>query len=138
LLARPAHIFCKLENPMKWYLQALKHYAVFNGRASRKEYWIFVLFQILAVLAISAAERAAAVANPEILFGWYTAGFLLLTLLPALAVTIRRLHDTGRSGWWGLLHAVPVAGTLLLQAFMLPASARGRNRYGPAPAPVMA
>lgn len=123
---------------MKWYLQALKHYAVFNGRASRKEYWIFVLFQILAVLAISAAERAAAVANPEILFGWYTAGFLLLTLLPALAVTIRRLHDTGRSGWWGLLHAVPVAGTLLLQAFMLSASARGRNRYGPAPAPVMA
>ncbi|MNV70913.1 Inner membrane protein YhaI [compost metagenome] len=118
---------------MKWYLQALKHYAVFEGRAPRREYWIFVLCQILMVLAISAVERALAIANPEILFGWYTAGFLLLTLLPALAVSIRRLHDTGRSGWWGLLHAVPVIGTLLLQPFMLAAGASGRNRYGTAP-----
>ncbi len=118
---------------MKWDLQALKHYAVFQGRARRREYWYFVLFQLMAVLAISAVERALAIANPEILFGWYTAGFLLLTLLPALAVTIRRLHDTGRSGWWGLLHAVPVIGTLLLQPFMLPAGAPGRNRFGPAP-----
>ncbi len=119
---------------MKWYLQTLKRYNVFRGRASRKEYWIFVLFQVLAVLAISAAERALAIANPEILFGWFTAGFLALTLLPALAITIRRLHDTGRSGWWGLLHALPVLGTLLLQAFMLPAGAHGANRYGPPPA----
>lgn len=118
---------------MRWYLQALRRYAVFKGRAPRKEYWYFVLFQILAVLLISAVERALAIANPEILFGWYTAGFLLLTLLPALAVTNRRLHDTGRSGWWGLLHALPLLGTLVLQAFMLPRSARGGNRYGPAP-----
>lgn len=123
---------------MKWYLRALKHYAVFRGRASRKEYWSFVVFQVLAVLVISAAERELAIANPEILFGWFTAGFLVLTLLPGLGITIRRLHDTGRSGWWGLLHALPVLGTLLLQAFMLPAGARGANRYGPPPTRIAA
>lgn len=118
---------------MNWYLRALRQYAVFTGRARRKEYWTFVLCQVLAVLGISYAERALAVANPEILFGWFTAGYVMLTLVPALAVSTRRLHDTSRSGWWNLLHALPLLGTLALQGFMIPRGTSGGNRYGPAP-----
>ncbi len=116
---------------MNSYLLALKNYAVFEGRSRRRDYWCFLLFQVLAVLVISFVERQLAIANPEILAGWVTGLYLLLTFVPALALTVRRLHDSGLAGWWLLLHFVPVVGPLVILAFTLLRSEPGSNRYGP-------
>lgn len=118
---------------MNGYLHALKQYAVFKGRTRRRDYWYFALFQIIAVLAISFVERQLAIANPEILFGWFTALYLLVTLLPALAVTVRRLHDTSRSGWWVLLYIIPLIGAVVVLTFTLLDSTPGNNKYGANP-----
>lgn len=123
---------------MNGYLQALRKYAVFQGRAGRRAYWFFVLFQILAVLLISFIERQLAIANPEILFGWFTAAYLAATLPPALAATARRLHDSGRSAKWLLLCLVPLIGLLALLALTLWHGTAGANRHGPDPRPAAA
>lgn len=115
---------------MHWYLHTLQQYAQFRGRAPRQQYWFFVLFQVLAVLLISFCERALAIANPEILFGWFTALYLLITLLPTLAVSARRLHDSALSAWWLWLYLLPLLGCLILQLFMLRSGTLGFNRYG--------
>ncbi|MGL4860846.1 MAG: DUF805 domain-containing protein [Enterobacteriaceae bacterium] len=118
---------------MKWYLKVLRQYAVFRGRARRKEYWFFMLVQVLALLLISWIERILAIANPEILFGWYTTLYLLITLLPALAVTSRRLHDGNCSAWWLLLYLLPPVGVLFLNLAALRRGTSGDNRFGPDP-----
>ncbi|MBD2810946.1 DUF805 domain-containing protein [Xenorhabdus sp. Vera] len=114
---------------MYWYLNVLKNYICFRGRAKRKEFWYFVLFQILAVLIISFLERLFAVANPEIYMGWFSAIYLLLTFLPALAVNARRLHDINCSAWWLLLHLIPFIGTVILLIFAALKGQAGSNRY---------
>lgn len=81
-------------------------YADFNGRASRSEYWWFVLFLVLAGLA-------ASMINP-IVSGLFTLG----TLLPSTAAATRRLHDTGRSGWWQLIVLVPLMGLIVILVFL--------------------
>jgi uncharacterized membrane protein YhaH (DUF805 family) len=95
---------------MNWYLQALKKYTVFTGRARRMEYWFFVLFNILISAALSVVDYFTGtysdVYHTGLLGGLYSLG----VLLPAIAVTVRRLHDTGRSGWWILIALVPVIG----------------------------
>ena len=99
---------------MNWYLQALKKYTVFTGRARRMEYWFFVLFNILISAALSVVDyftgTYSAVYHTGLLGGLYSLG----VLLPAIAVTVRRLHDTGRSGWWILIALVPVIGGIVL------------------------
>ncbi|OTA20286.1 membrane protein [Xenorhabdus beddingii] len=114
---------------MYWYLNVLKNYTCFRGRARRKEFWYFVLFQILAVLIISFLERLFAVANPEVYMGWFSAIYLLLTFLPALAVTARRLHDINYSGWWLLLHLIPFVGNVILLALAALKGQVGNNKY---------
>ncbi|MBZ4212277.1 MAG: DUF805 domain-containing protein [Rhodoferax sp.] len=81
-------------------------YADFSGRASRSEYWWFMLFLLLASLATSMIS--------PILSGLFSVG----TLLPALAAATRRLHDTNRSGWWQLIALVPVAGLIVIVIFL--------------------
>lgn len=105
---------------MKWYLHALRHYASFRGTASRREYIGFLLVQLCAIALISFLERTFALANPEIGMGWLTALYLLLTLLPGLALATRRLHDTGHSGWWLLLCLLPPIGLLFMFGLALP------------------
>ena len=83
-----------------------KKYADFNGRAGRSEYWWFVLFIILVSLAISMVSRPL------------SGLFSLATLLPSLAAAARRLHDTGRSGWWQLIGLIPIIGTIVLIVFL--------------------
>ncbi|MDC9581345.1 DUF805 domain-containing protein [Xenorhabdus sp. PR6a] len=112
------------------YLNALKNYTCFRGRAPRKEFWYFVLFQILAVLIISFLERRFAVANPEVYMGWFSAIYLLLTFLPALAVNARRLHDINYSAWWLLLHLIPFVGTVILLILAALKGQAGSNKYG--------
>ncbi len=106
---------------MNWYLEVLKKYAVFNGRARRKEYWYFVLFNIIISIVL-------AVMGMDLLQWIYT----LAVLIPGIAVTVRRLHDTERSGWWLLIALVPIAAIVLL-VFMVQDSKPGQNQYGANP-----
>ncbi|HSI46090.1 MAG TPA: DUF805 domain-containing protein [Methylophilus sp.] len=112
---------------MDWYLQVLQKYALFTGRATRKEYWMFVLVSFLIILAIEFVEPVLG-----------TGGFIgmlysLVILLPSVAVSIRRLHDTDRSGWWLLISLIPLIGGIVLLVFMVQDSTSGQNQYGPNP-----
>ena len=118
---------------MNGYLQAFRQYAVFRGRADRAAYWWFALFHLLVILAISFLERQFAIANPEIYFGKITGLYLLLSFLPVQALSVRRLHDLGRSGWWVLLKLIPLLGWLLVQVLALLPGHATANRYGQAP-----
>ncbi|MCH8266386.1 MAG: DUF805 domain-containing protein [Acidobacteria bacterium] len=111
---------------MNWYIGVLKKYAVFSGRARRKEYWMFLLFHIIIIFALSIIEGIVG-SNPVL-----TILYMLAVLLPGLAVTVRRLHDTGKSGWWLLIGIVPLIGIVIL-VFMVQDSQAGDNQYGPNP-----
>ena len=108
---------------MNWYLEALKKYAVFSDRARRKEYWYFVLFNIIIGLVLGY------ISPRSILSLLYS----LAVLLPWNGVNVRRLHDTGRSGWWLLISFVPIVGPIVLLVFMVQDSAADENQYGPNP-----
>ncbi len=97
----------------------LSKYATFQGRASRPEFWWFMLFWFLAVSVVEGilGEGIGSVA-------------FLAMLVPAVAVTARRLHDVGRSGWWQLVMPVPVVGVLLLLFWYVQPSELGQNRWG--------
>jgi uncharacterized membrane protein YhaH (DUF805 family) len=112
---------------MNWYLDVLKKYAVFSGRARRKEYWMFCLFNIIIALVLSALGWIASFLS--ILSFIY----VLAVLIPGIAVSIRRLHDTSRSGWWLLIGLVPLIGAIVLLVFMVQDSQAGENQYGPNP-----
>ncbi|MBC6436559.1 MAG: DUF805 domain-containing protein [Rhodobacteraceae bacterium] len=110
----------------------LRKYATFQGRARRAEYWWFQLFLVLACFAVGFLDG--------LLFGVPTEGvgvlvslFLLATFLPTLAVAVRRLHDTDRSGWWLLLGLIPLIGQILLIIWYATKGTRGKNRFGPDP-----
>lgn len=93
---------------MKWYLHVLKNYRTFQGRATRKEYWMFVLFNFIIWCVLSAIELITDM--PPFLRIVY----LVAVFIPSLAVTARRLHDIGRSSWWYLINFVPVIGGIWL------------------------
>ena len=111
---------------MNWYFEVLKKYAVFSGRARRKEYWMFLLFNIIIVIALGVIETIVGTNSVIALF------YTLAILLPGLAVTVRRLHDTGKSGWWLLIGIVPLIGIVIL-VFMVQDGQTGDNQYGPNP-----
>ena len=112
---------------MSWYLQVLKKYAVFSGRARRKEYWYFFLFNAIFSFVLGLIDNLVGTYN--VLSGLYS----LAVLLPSLGVSIRRLHDTGRSGWWLLIGLIPLIGTIILLIYMVSDSQAGTNEYGPSP-----
>ena len=112
---------------MDWYLAVLKKYAVFSGRAQRMEYWMFFLFNIIIAVALAVVEGIFG--SPGILSTLYS----LAILIPGIAVTVRRLHDTDRSGWWILIGFIPMIGALVLLVFMVLDSKPGENRFGPNP-----
>jgi uncharacterized membrane protein YhaH (DUF805 family) len=117
---------------MNWYLDAWKNYINFQGRARRKAYWMFVLFNIIALVILSLIEGALGLSGQNgygILTGLYT----LAMILPLIALAVRRLHDTGRSGWWLLIGLVPLIGPIVLIVFYVTDSQPGTNEYGPNP-----
>ena len=117
---------------MSWYITVLKKYAVFSGRARRKEYWMFVLFNFIFALALGLIEgilQINAGGNYSVLSTIYS----LAVLVPSLAVAVRRLHDTNRSGWWLLIGLIPLAGAIVLLVFMVQDSQPGENQYGSNP-----
>ncbi len=110
------------------YLDVLTtKYAQANGRARRKEYWLFVFFNFMVGTALNIIE--AEIFGTPYLFLFYT----LYTIIPLVCVSIRRLHDTGKSGFWFLLTLIPVIGTLTYIIFLLCNSQPGDNKYGPNP-----
>ncbi|MCP5399605.1 MAG: DUF805 domain-containing protein [Sphingobium sp.] len=133
---------------MDWMLLPLRRYATFGGRSRRKEYWMYALFLMLCMIGLRIIED---------MFGFETMGeyayrnglelgvwekveggrlvglFALATLIPSIAVAVRRLHDTDRSGWWMLLAFIPLIGTLWLLILMVLRGTRGPNRFGPDP-----
>src|SRR4051794_39535806 len=124
---------------MQWYLKVLKQYADFNGRARRTEFWMFVLFSAIASAILGLVDSLIGTArfiasggyfySPGVLGGIYG----LAVLVPTLAVGVRRLHDTDRSGWWWLLWLIPIVGQIILIVFWALDGTPGPNRYGPDP-----
>lgn len=123
---------------MNWYLQALKQYAVFKGRARRKEYWFFALFNLIVSVVLTVVDYMTGSLDPELGVGLLSGIYSLAILIPSLAVTVRRLHDTDRTGWWVLIAFIPFIGAIVLLVFMLLDSKPGDNRYGPNPKGVAA
>ena len=102
-----------------------RKYVDWNGRALRSEYWYFYLFVILGVIVASILDAVTGLFI-------FTALFYLAVLLPMLFVSVRRLHDVGRSGWWFLISLIPLAGLLLLY-WMIIEGDKGDNAFGPHP-----
>lgn len=115
---------------MQWYLSALKKYAVLRGRARRKEYWMFSLFNFLVACIIGVVCVFST--SPEVGVSVLCI-YLLLVAFPGFAVTVRRLHDIDRSGWWILISCIPVVGPFILLYFSFCAGTTGENRFGEDP-----
>ena len=141
---------------MEWMLMPLKRYAEFSGRSRRKEYWMYVLLLVIVGFVLGAIEGAMGLAQTVGPYGPLSAIFALGTLIPSIAVGVRRLHDTERTGWWMALPLVPyalavimlvtgnlaMAGMVMIAAgilaivllvFMVLDGTKGPNKYGPDP-----
>lgn len=118
---------------MYWWLKCWRKYAVFSGRAERKEYWYFLLFTVLANVTCLFLDNYLGTRHPTARVGLIGGMFALAALLPTLAVSARRLHDTGKSGWYLLLGLVPLLGAIVLLIFMAQPTMIGENIYGPDP-----
>ncbi len=113
---------------MNYYLQCLQKYATFSGRARRKEIWMFWLFNCLAAFIVTFVENI--IGLQMILSGLYS----LFIFLPSLSVSVRRLHDTDKSGWFVLLPLIPIVGGLILFIFLYCLDSQpGSNKYGENP-----
>jgi uncharacterized membrane protein YhaH (DUF805 family) len=123
---------------MNWYLEVLRKYLVFGGRARRKEYWFFVLFNIIIAMILAIIDSTIGTLNPETRVGLFSGIYSLAVLIPSFAVAIRRLHDTDRSGWWLLIGLVPLIGGLVLLVFFMLDGTPGSNQFGPNPKGVTA
>jgi len=111
---------------MNWYWNVLKKYAVFNGRAQRAEYWYFILFNMIIGFMLSFLDSTIGTKN------LFYETYLLATIIPYIAVSARRLHDTGKSGWWILITLIPLIGGIIFFIWSITDSEKD-NKYGPNP-----
>ncbi len=118
---------------MNWYVQVLKRYADFSGRTRRKEYWLFVLFNILISIVLTVIDFMIGTYSASVGMGLLGGIYACAVLIPAIAVTVRRLHDSDRSGWWCLLILIPILGPIVVLIFMIIDGTPGPNRFGPSP-----
>ena len=118
---------------MGWYVKVLKDYAVFTGRARRQEFWMFTLFNILIAIALMIIDGVGGFMIGDSGIGVLYLIYVLAVIIPCIAVNVRRLHDTNRSGWWYLRVLIPFLGALILLIFMCLDSTPGDNQYGPNP-----
>jgi uncharacterized membrane protein YhaH (DUF805 family) len=118
---------------VNWYIHVLKNYANFNGRASRKEYWFFVLFNAIFAIAAMILDNLLGLAIQDVGYGPLYIVYVLATLVPGIAVSVRRLHDIGKSGWYFLLAFIPCVGGIILLIFDLTPGDTGDNEFGPDP-----
>lgn len=117
---------------MNWYLTVWKKYAQFSGRARRSEYWYFTLFNLIASILLMIVDGILGSFSSEAGIGILGGLYTLAVLIPSIAVSVRRLHDTGRSGWWMLISLIPLVNIILL-VFMVSDSSPGQNQFGPNP-----
>ena len=122
---------------MNWYLDAWQNYFTFTGRARRQAYWMFALFNTIAIVLVSVADSVLGYTGPYG-FGLLSTIYGLAVFLPGLALAVRRLHDTGRSGWWMFIGLVPLVGFIVLLVFFVTDSQPGSNPYGPNPKDTLA
>lgn len=118
---------------MNWYLKVLKQYADFSGRARRKEYWMFVLFNMIFAIVAMILDNVLGIAMEGIGYGPLYGLYALAMLIPGLAVAVRRLHDVGKSGWMILISLIPLIGAIWLLVLMATDSNPGENQYGQNP-----
>lgn len=114
-------------------LEAVKKYAVFSGRARRKEYWMFALLYLIAYVVGIVIDVIVGTFDPIAGIGVFSGLVTLGLLLPSIAVLVRRLHDTDRSGWWALIIFIPLFGTIAILVFMCLDGTNGENRFGSDP-----
>ena len=122
---------------MEWYLKVMReNYANFNGRARRKEYWMFTLFHTLLVIACAFTLALLVATGPyslTLLVAIMSIAVILAHVVPSLAISVRRLHDVGQSGWFLLLALIPYIGNSIIFVFSVIEGNKGTNKYGPDP-----
>ncbi len=117
---------------MNYYLDVLKKYAEFTGRARRKEYWMFVLFNIIISIVLGRIDAMLGTVN-SLGVGYIGGLYSLVVFIPGIAVGVRRLHDIGKSGWMLLVAFIPIVGVIWLIVLLATDSTPGENQYGPNP-----
>jgi len=110
---------------MHWYIDVIKKYAAFDGRAQRQEFWMFFLINFIISTVINVIDFNLLGTN-----GIISLVYALAVLLPSIALSIRRLHDTGRNGWWLLILFVPLIGAIVFLVFACQDSESNENDYG--------
>lgn len=118
---------------MNWYIQVLKKYADFGGRARRKEYWFFILFNLIISIVLAVIDGVTGSFSAELGMGLLGGIYMLAVLIPSIAVGVRRLHDTDRTGWWLLIVLIPLIGPIVFIIFAVQDSKAEENQYGPNP-----
>ncbi len=118
---------------MNWYIAVLKNYAGFSGRARRKEYWMFTLFNIIFLFVAMILDMILGTEFGLGVYGLFYVLYSLAVIIPGLAVSVRRLHDIGKSGWMLLIVLIPIIGWIWLLFLMVTDSNPGENQYGPYP-----
>ena len=124
---------------MEWYLKVMKeNYSNFNGRARRKEYWMYTLIYIIVIIIAMFLDGALGLgfdmySEVTAPYGWIYSIVALVHLIPALGVLVRRLHDVGKSGWFMLISLVPIIGGIWLLVLVCTDGDSSENAYGPSP-----
>jgi uncharacterized membrane protein YhaH (DUF805 family) len=118
---------------MEWYLKVLRQYADFAGRARRKEYWMFTLVNGVISVVLAIVDGVLNLNSGLLDIGLLNGLYSLAVLLPSLGVGARRLHDTGRSGWWLLISLIPLIGAIVFVVFLATDGEPQPNAYGPNP-----
>jgi uncharacterized membrane protein YhaH (DUF805 family) len=121
---------------MRWYAKVLRQYADFNGRARRTEFWMFMLVSVIVGILLGLVDEVVFVGPGLSTTGWLGTVYSIALIIPSLAVGARRLHDTGRSGWWLLIGVIPLIGAIALIVFFALEGQRSSNAYGPDPKPL--
>lgn len=118
---------------MHYYLAVFKNYATFTGRARRSEYWYFILFHVLIVVALGLFAAILDENKGTPIFVMLIGLYMLAAIIPSLAVVVRRLHDIGKSGWYYFVSLIPLIGSIWLLVLLCTEGDRGDNQYGPDP-----
>lgn len=120
-------------NVMNWYIKVLQNYSNFKGRARRTEFWMFALTNAIFILCAIFVDNVTELTFDNMDYGIITTLYWLFIFIPSLAVAVRRLHDTGKSGWMLLVSLIPVIGSIWLIVLYCTDSEQGTNGYGPNP-----
>ncbi len=120
---------------MNWYIKVIIQYTDFYSRARRKEYWIFTLFNVIFFMIAMVLDNMLGLTIGKLPYGALYFLYAIFIFIPGLAVTLRRLHDVGKSGWMMLIALLPIVGAIWLLVLLLTNSQREENEYGECPKP---